>query len=100
MYQRLSQSARQIADRRAGDTGHAEISRDWEKVASELERQAKKGAEMYEETIEPVEVPEQAAVESGVGFAEAEEAAAVGAEVAEGIGAEEILSILAVIFLL
>lgn len=100
VFQRLSQSARQIADRRAENTGHGEITRDWEDVASKLERQAGEGAKMYGDTIEPVEVPEPAAVESGVGFAEAEEAAAVGAEVAEGIGAEEILSILAVIFLL
>ena len=100
MFQRLSQSARQIADRRAEDTGHGEITREWKDVAKKLEQQAEKGAKGYGDTIESVEVPEQAAVESGVGFAEAKEAAAVGAEVAQGIGAEEILSILAVIFLL
>lgn len=100
VYQTLSQMAREIANRRATDTGHGTITDEWERAAKNMEREAQQGAEACGDKVEPIEAPEQATVEEGVGFEEAGEAAEAGAAVAEGVGAEEIIQILGCILLL
>lgn len=97
----MSQVARRIAERRAEDTGHGAITEDWEQVANQMERTAHEGAKAFGDEVKPPEAPAAADVEAGVVFGEGAEAAAAGAEVAEGaVGAEEILGILGAILLL